>query len=63
MTRITYVRDGACEFSDNEIIWRALMARCGVLERVLKKPLSPNERRQLQDEYEKTFALTEKYRR
>ncbi len=39
------------------------MNRCRILERVLdKNNLSPNKRLLLQDEYERTFALTEKYR-
>lgn len=50
-----------CMYSDNEIIWRALRSRCSVIERVLaKNNLTLVERRQLQDEYERTYALTEK---
>lgn len=63
MAKATITREGICLFSDSEIVWRALIVRCGVLERVLKKELPAAERRTLQDEYERTFALTEKYRR
>lgn len=60
--KVTYVHNGVCLYSDNEIIGRALRSRCGVLERVLaKNTLTLVERRQLQDEYERTFALTEKF--
>lgn len=60
--KVTYVHNGVCLYSDNEIIWRALRSRCSVLERVLaKNNLTLVERRQLQDEYERTFALTEKF--
>ena len=60
--RVTYVHNGVCMYSDNEIIWRALRSRCSVKERVLaKNNLTLVERRQLQDEYERTFALTEKF--
>lgn len=60
--KITDVHNGVCMYSDNEIIWRALRSHCSVLERVLaKNNLTLVERRQLQDEYERTFALTEKF--
>lgn len=60
--KVTYVHNGVCMYSDNEIIWQALRSRCSVLERVLeRKNMTLIERRQLQDEYERTFALTEKY--
>lgn len=60
--KVTYVHNGVCLYSDNEIIWRALRSRCSVLERVLSKHnLTLIERKQLQDEYERTFALTEKF--
>ncbi len=60
--RVTYVYNGVCMYSDNEIIWRALRSRCSVIERVLaKNNLTLVERRQLQDEYERTYALTEKF--
>lgn len=60
--RVTYVYYGVCMYSDNEIIWRALRSRCSVIERVLaNNNLTLVERRQLQDEYERTFALTEKF--
>lgn len=63
MSRITINQDGICLFSDREIIWRALMSKCRQLERILKRDtLSENERRSLQDEYERTFAITENYR-
>lgn len=56
--------NGLCMKSDRELIRSALLARCKKLERVLKKDyLSPNERTVLQDEYERTFALTEYYKR
>ncbi|CAI3254060.1 hypothetical protein CIRMBP1230_00063 [Enterococcus cecorum] len=58
--RVTYVHNGVCMYSDNEIIWRALRSRCSVIERVLaKNNLTLVERRQLQDEYKRTFAITE----
>lgn len=57
-------QDGICKKSDKDIVWGALMARCRQLERVLdKRFLSPNERLAIKDEYERTFALTEEYRR
>lgn len=57
-------QDGVCKKSDKDIVWGALMARCRNLERVLeKRQLSPNEYLMLKDEYERTFALTEKYSR
>lgn len=56
--------NGLCMKSDRELIRNALLTRCRKLERVLKKDyLSPNERTVLQDEYERTFALTEYYKR
>lgn len=58
--RVSYVHNGVCMYSDNEIIWRVLRSRCSVIERVLaKNNLTLVERRQLQDEYERTFAITE----
>lgn len=58
-------QDGICKKSDKDIIWGALMAKCRQLERMLKKKyqLSKSEYLALKDEYERTFALTEKYRR
>ena len=59
----TVNQEGICLKSDRELIWQALMAKARSLERVLeKKYLSPNERVILQDEYERTFSLSEKYR-
>ena len=59
------VRDnGLCQKSDNEIIRSALFSKVGQLERTLERKkhiLSPNERKALQDEYERTFALTEQF--
>lgn len=53
-----------CLFSDKELIFRALMAKCYQLERMLaKRTEDTNERRALQDEYERTFALTQNYRK
>lgn len=64
MSRITVRQEGICLYSDREIIWRALIAKCRQLERIIeKRPLSANERMALQDEYERTFALTEQYQR
>lgn len=57
-------QDGICKKSDKDIVWGALMSKCRQLERTLdKRYLSPNERLAVKDEYERTFALTEKYRR
>lgn len=57
-------QDGVCKKSDKDIVWGALMSRYRQLERVLeKRQLSPNEYLMMKDEYERTFALTEKYRR
>lgn len=57
-------QEGICKKSDKDIVWGALMAKCRQLERTLEKRyLSPNERLAVRDEYERTFALTEKYRR
>lgn len=61
MSKITVNQEGICLFSDNEIVRRALLAKCVQLERLLKRPMSENERKAIQDEYERTFALTEKY--
>lgn len=59
------VRDnGLCQKSDNEIIRSALFSKVGQLERTLERKkhiLSPNEYKALQDEYERTFALTEQF--
>lgn len=64
MSRIAIIQDGVCLKSDRELIWQALMAKARSLERVLDKHnLSPNERLMLQDEYERTFALSEQYRK
>ncbi|MGO3652060.1 hypothetical protein [Vagococcus sp.] len=57
-------QDGVCKKSDKDIVWGALMNKCRQLERILDKHyLSPMQILALQDEYERTFALTEKYRR
>lgn len=57
-------QEGICKKSDNDIVWGALMARCLNLERVMeKRTLTPLEQLSMQDEYERTFALTEKYRK
>lgn len=56
--------DGLCNKTDDEIIRSALFSKVGQLERVLERKkhiLSPNERNALQDEYERTFALTEQF--
>lgn len=64
MSSITVNQDGVCLKSDRELIWQALMAKARSLEQVLTKHnLSAEERKRLQDEYERVFALTEKYRR
>lgn len=56
--------EGLCQKSDNEIIRSALYSKARQLERVLeKRGLSENERKALQDEYERTFALTERFGR
>lgn len=56
--------ESICLFSDREIIWRALMAKCRQLERIIAtKQEDTTERRALQDEYERTFALTEQFRK
>lgn len=56
--------ESICLFSDREIIWRALMDKCRQLERIIAtKQEDTNERRALQDEYERTFALTEQFRK
>lgn len=56
--------EGLCQKSDNEIIRSALYSKARQLERVLeKRGLSENERKALQDEYERTFALTERFER
>lgn len=62
----TVDRSGVCQKSDNEIIYGCLMGRARTLERVIERKkafLSPNERKELQDEYERTFGLTERFRR
>lgn len=57
-------QEGVCKKSDKDIVWGALMSRCRQLERMLDKNyLSPMEHLAFRDEYERTFALTEKYRR
>lgn len=58
--------DGLCSKTDDEIIRSALFSKAGQLERALERKkhiLSPNERKALQDEYERTFALTEQFHR
>lgn len=63
MGRVTIIQEGVCLKSDNELIFVSLMARCRQLERVLEnRPLTPNERVAMQDEYERTFALTAQYK-
>ena len=57
-------REGICQKSDNDIIRGALFSKSRQLERMLERNnLSPNERKMLRDEYERTFALTEKFGR
>lgn len=57
-------QEGVCKKSDKDIIWGALMAKCRQLERVLEKRyLSPMERLAVRDEYERTFTLTDRFRR
>lgn len=64
VSEVTVIREGVCLKTDRELIWQALMAKARSLERVLKKNnLSPNERKMLQDEYERLIALSGKYRR
>lgn len=56
--------DGLCQKTDDEIIRSALFSKVGQLERTLERKkhiLSPNEHKALQDEYERTFALTEQF--
>ncbi|MGM0260430.1 hypothetical protein [Enterococcus sp. AZ102] len=56
--------EGLCQKSDNEIIRSALYSKARRLERLLEKNvLSGNERKAVQDEYERTFALTERFGR
>lgn len=59
------IRDeGICQKSDNEIIRSALFSKARQLERLLEHHnLSPNEQKSVQDEYERTFALTDKFER
>ena len=53
-----------CLFSDRELVYRALMGKCRQLERILeRKEEDTNESRALRDEYERTFALTQNYRK
>lgn len=62
----TVIRSGNCLKTDNEIIRSALFSKAKQLERVIerqKHSLSMNELKELQDEYERTFALTENYGR
>lgn len=62
----TVIRSGICLKTDNEIIHSALFSKAKQLERVIerqKHSLSMNELKELQDEYERTFALTENYGR
>lgn len=62
----TVIRSGICLKTDNEIIRSALFSKAKQLERVIerqKHSLSMNELKELQDEYERTFALTENYGR
>lgn len=61
---VIIIQDGICLKSDREIIWQSLMSKVRSLERQLeKKNLSPQRRLTLQDEYERTYALTGKYGR
>lgn len=61
---ISIIQDGICLKSDREIIWQSLMSKARSLERQLEKNnLTPNQRLMVQDEYERTFALTGKYGR
>lgn len=56
--------NGLCIKTDRQLIFDALIARCHKLERILNKPtLTDNERLVLQDEYERTLALKEYYRK
>lgn len=60
------IREGVCQKSDNDIIYGALFGRAMALERTLqnkRSSLCVNELKALQDEYERTFALTERFRR
>lgn len=60
----TIDRTGLCLDSDNELIRRSLMARCYTLERKIKRGgMTDVQKMTLQDEYERTFALTEKFGR
>jgi hypothetical protein len=52
-----------CVKSDAQIIKNALFARCRTLERILERDLDSLERKKLQDEYERTFALTANFQR
>lgn len=61
----TVDRRGICLKSDDEIIRGALIKRSRQLEHILSKRkfADKDERKALQDEYERTFALTEKFRK
>ena len=60
----TVVRDGICLDTDDELIFKALRNRAFQLERKLERGnMTPNQRAMTQDEYERTFALTDKFRR
>lgn len=62
--KVTINQDTVCTKSDKDIVWGALLNKCRQLERVLdKRYLDPNERLKVRDEYERTFSLTEQYRR
>ncbi len=60
----TVVRDGICLDTDDELIFKALRNRAFQLERKLERGnMTPNQRAMTQDEYERTFALTDRFRR
>lgn len=58
-----YVTAGVCTKSNDEIIRSALFSYSMQLEHRLKrKNLDENQRKELQDEYERAFSLTERFR-
>lgn len=60
----TVVRDGISLDTDDELIFKALRNRAFQLERKLERGnMTPNQRVMTQDEYEKTFVLTDRFRR
>lgn len=64
MSQVIINQDTICLKTDREIIRQALLAKCRSLERLFERGnLKTNERKRLQDEYERTFALTQEYRR